>query len=141
MVKKTYNTPKRSCVIKARLTEEEKQDFEDRCRTYGLSQSEFIRQAVSQSPVKTTIRISPVNEETLKAFGDICAELGKNGSNLNQIAHYLNAGGYMDESLKADVKKIIGSLANLKYQILKEMGERIGNDQAYILEKRRLRRR
>ena len=43
---KRYNTPHRSRVVKTRLTEEEYADFTERLAPYGISQSEFLRQAI-----------------------------------------------------------------------------------------------
>ena len=42
---KRYNTPHRSRVVKTRLSEEEYADFTARLAPYGISQSEFLRQA------------------------------------------------------------------------------------------------
>lgn len=42
---KRYNTPHRTRIIKTRVTEEEHADFMERLTAYGMSQSEFIRQA------------------------------------------------------------------------------------------------
>ena len=42
---KRYNMPHRSRVVKTRLTDEEYADFTARLAPYGMSQSEFIRQA------------------------------------------------------------------------------------------------
>ena len=43
MTRKTYNTPKRKCVVKTRLTEDERRAFEDKCAALSMSQSEYIR--------------------------------------------------------------------------------------------------
>ena len=48
MKPKTYNTPKRKCVVKTRLTEDERKTFEDKCAALSMSQSEYIRQAILQ---------------------------------------------------------------------------------------------
>ena len=52
---KRYNTPHRSRVVKTRLTDEEYADFTARLAPYGMSQSEFIRQAITRA----TIGIAP----------------------------------------------------------------------------------
>ena len=49
---KRYNTPHRSRVVKTRLSEDEYADFTARLALYGISQSEFLRQAIR----RTTIR-------------------------------------------------------------------------------------
>ena len=49
---KRYNTPHRDRIIKTRVTEEEHADFMERLTAYGMSQSEFIRQAITGATVK-----------------------------------------------------------------------------------------
>ena len=90
---KSYQTSKRKIVVKARLTEEEYADFTERAKFCGISQSEFIRQAIENAVIKPIITISPVNEKLLSAIGQLTAQLGKIGGNLNQIARYLNEHG------------------------------------------------
>ena len=46
---KRYNTPHRSRVVKTRLSEEEYADFTARLAPYGISQSEFLRQAIRRT--------------------------------------------------------------------------------------------
>ena len=91
---KTYNTPKRNHIIKTRLDDDEHTEFLRRMELYGMSQSEFIRQAVSGAPVKPIITVHPVNDQLLSVIGKLTAEYGRIGNNLNQIAakaHTLNA--------------------------------------------------
>ena len=87
---KTYNTPKRTFVVKTRLTEEEHDFFMERMKNYEMSQSEFIRQAIDGAVVKPIIRVNPVNDEVLATLGKLIAEYGKIGNNINQIARTLN---------------------------------------------------
>ena len=51
---KRYNTPHRSRVVKTRLTDEEYADFTARLAPYGMSQSEFIRQAITRATISPT---------------------------------------------------------------------------------------
>ena len=51
---KRYNTPHRSRVVKTRLTDEEYADFTARLAPYGMSQSEFIRQAITRATIQDT---------------------------------------------------------------------------------------
>ena len=90
---KKYNMPKRSIVIKTRMTTEEYADFTERAKICGISQSEFIRRAIENSVIKPIIMVSPVNEKLLSAVGSLTAQLGKIGGNLNQIARFLNEHG------------------------------------------------
>ena len=49
-MRKKYNTPHRSRVVKTRLSEDEYADFTARLAPYGISQSEFLRQAIRRAP-------------------------------------------------------------------------------------------
>ena len=51
---KRYNTPHRSRVVKTRLTDEEYADFTARLAPYGMSQSEFIRQAITRATIRSS---------------------------------------------------------------------------------------
>ena len=90
---KRYNTPHRSHVVKTRMTDEEYADFIERLAAYSMSQSEFIRQAITGAVIRPVITVSPVSDELLAAVGKLTAEYGRIGGNLNQIARYLNEYG------------------------------------------------
>lgn len=132
-MRKIYNTPKRHCVIKTRLTDEERADFEERCHTYSISQSEFIRQAIFYGKVSPVIKISATSEEMLKALSTFTTQLGKIGGNLNQIARHLNEGNSFYPDLQQQVRNTALDLADLKFEILKMVGEAYGNDKTYRL--------
>ncbi len=133
MKPKTYRTPKRHCVIKTRLTEDERADFEERCAALSMSQSEYIRQAVFYSKITPIIRVSAHSEEMLTAVSSLVAQYGKIGSNLNQIARYLNEYGVPYNALSGEVRAAVSDLAALKFEVLKVIGEAYGNDKAYQL--------
>ena len=116
---KRYNTPHRSRVVKTRLSEDEYADFTARLAPYGISQSEFLRQAIRRATIRPVIHVSAVNDELLSAVGKLAAEYGRIGGNLNQIARYLNEYGAPYNALK--------------YEVLKKVGEAVGNTQAYQL--------
>ena len=61
---KRYNTPHRSRVVKTRLSEDEYADFTARLAPYGISQSEFLRQAIRRTTIRPVIHVSAVNDET-----------------------------------------------------------------------------
>ncbi len=130
---KKYNTPKRSIVVKTRLTEEEYADFTERVKFCGISQSEFIRQAIENAVIKPVITISPVNEKLLSAVGQLTAQLGKIDGNLNQIARYLNENGVPYNTLYVDVQSAISDLADLKFEILRKVGDAVGDVQTLKL--------
>ena len=62
-MRKKYNTPHRSRVVKTRLSEDEYADFTARLAPYGISQSEFLRQAIRRTTIRPVIHVSAVNDE------------------------------------------------------------------------------
>ena len=64
-MRKKYNTPHRSRVVKTRLSEEEYADFTARLAPYGISQSEFLRQAIRRATIRPVVHVSSVNDELL----------------------------------------------------------------------------
>ena len=132
-IAKRYNTPHRRHVVKTRMTEEEYADFTERLSHFEMSQAEFIRQAITKATIRPIITVSPVNDELLAAVGKLTAEYGRIGGNLNQIARYLNEYGVPYNTLSGEVRAAISDLAVLKYEVLKKVGDAVGNTQAYQL--------
>ena len=132
-MKKKYNTPHRSRIVKTRLTGEEYEEFSRQLSLYGISQAEFIRRAIRGLPIHPVITVSPVNDEFLSAIGTITAQLGKTGGNLNQIARNLNEYGAPYRELSGDVRAAIGELHDLKYELLGKVGEALGDIQTHQL--------
>ena len=130
---KRYNTPHRSHVVKTRMTEEEYADFTERLKNYDMSQAEFIRQAIARVTIRPIVTVSPVNDELLSAVGKLIAEYGKIGGNLNQIARALNEYGTPYNTLSVEVRAAISDLAALKFEVLRKVGDAVGNLQTYQL--------
>ena len=130
---KKYNTPHRRRVIKTRLTEEEYTEFSERVTLCQMSQAEYIRQALTKSRIQPVITVSPVNDELLSAVGRLTAEYGKIGGNLNQIARALNEYGTPYNALSVEVRAAISDLAALKFEVLRKVGDAVGNIQTYQL--------
>ncbi len=130
---KRYNTPHRSRIIKTRLTDEEYADFAARLAPCGISQSEFLRQAITRATIRPVLQVSVVNDELLAAIGKLAAEYGKIGGNLNQIARYLNEYGAPYNALSGEVRAALSDLAALKYEVLQKVGEAVGCTQTYQL--------
>ena len=76
--------------ILVRLLPDERAAVEEKAREVGLSLASFLRACGLGTPGPRARRSVPVNAE---ALGRATAALNKVGSNLNQIAHVLNAGG------------------------------------------------
>ena len=132
-MRKRYNTPHRSRVVKTRMTEEEYAEFAERLSACNMSQAEFIRQAITGAAIRPIITVSPVNDELLSAVGKLIAEYGKIGGNLNQIARALNEYGTPYNTLSVEVRATISDLAALKFEVLRKVGDAVGNIQAYQL--------
>jgi hypothetical protein len=77
--------------VLVRLLPDERAAIEEKAREVGLSLASFGRAAMLGTPGPRARRSPPVNAE---ALGRATAALNKVGSNLNQIAHGLNAGGF-----------------------------------------------
>ena len=133
MPRKRYNTPHRTHVVKTRLTDEEHELFLNQCRTYGISQSEMLRQSMTRLQIKPVIHVSAVNDELLAAVGKLTAEYGRIGGNLNQIARTLNEWHSPYPQLAAELRTAASDLAALKFEVLEKVGEAVGNVQTYQL--------
>ena len=127
----TYNTAKRSHIVKTRLDDEEHADFLRRMELYGMSQSEFIREAISGATIRPTIVASLINDDLLVAIGKLTAEYGRIGSNLNQIARHLNEWRSPYPAMAKELQDAAADLATLKVELMKKIGDAIGNVQAY----------
>ena len=130
---KRYNTPHRSHVVKTRLTDEEYADFTERLSPYGISQSEFLRQAIRRTTIRPVLHVSSVNDELLSAVGKLTAEYGRIGGNLNQIARTLNEWHSPYPAMAKELREAAADLAALKYEVLKKVGDAVGNPQAFRL--------
>ena len=130
---KRYNTPHRSRVVKTRMTEEEYAEFAERLSAYNMSQAEFIRQAIARVTIRPIVTVSPVNDELLSAIGELTAQYGKIGGNLNQIARTLNEWHSPYPAMAKELKDAAADLAALKYEVLQKVGEAIGDTQTYQL--------
>ena len=65
-MRKRYNTPHRSRVVKTRMTEEEYAEFTQRLSAYNMSQAEFIRRAITGAAIRPVIHVSAVNEMCIR---------------------------------------------------------------------------
>ena len=115
------------------MTEEEYADFTERLKNYDMSQAEFIRQAITRATIRPIVTVSPVNDELLSAVGKLIAEYGKIGGNLNQIARTLNEWHSPYPAMAKELREAAADLAALKYEVLKKVGDAVGNTQAFRL--------
>ncbi|WP_410054142.1 plasmid mobilization protein [Cupriavidus sp. BIC8F] len=99
-------------VVAIRLSQGERTLVERRAAEVGLPMATFIRQAALGVVVPARPEIPAVNREAY-------LELARVGSNLNQVAHHLNAGTAtgVDESI---VRRLAAVTRTLARQVLGE---------------------
>ena len=115
---------KRNCRVQVRLDNKEYQGFMKAVRKSGLSQEVYLRHLING--------VVP-QDAPPPAYYDFMRELHRIGGNLNQIARYLNEYGVPYNALSGEVRAAIADLATLKYEVLKKVGDAVGNTQAYQL--------
>lgn len=117
--KPKYDPARRTHIAHARMNDEEWLQFMTQLEKLGVSQSDFIRQAIFTAQVNVTVQ--PVfSSDTLD---EIAAQYGKIGSNLNQIAHYLNGGNPMQANTLKGIHHCLADLQSLKQKIEVLAGE------------------
>ncbi|MBS1412783.1 MAG: plasmid mobilization relaxosome protein MobC [Christensenellaceae bacterium] len=100
---------------------------------YDMNQSEFIREAISGATIRPVVVASVINDELLSAIGKLTAEYARIGNNLNQIARHLNEWRSPYPSMAKELKDAATELATLKFEVMKKVGDAIGDIQAYQL--------
>ena len=132
-MRKKYETPKRDQVVKTRLTQEEKTAFEEKCKTLGVNQSEYLRQMIRSGKVKAKILVTSTSDETLEVIGKMTGQMRKIGTNLNQIAVRLNSGYEADDLLRKSVRESLAELSQVRFELEQKVGEIYGNNQTHQL--------
>ena len=89
--------------VKTRISVSEYEEWKHRADLAGITVAEYIRSCVRNGRINVIIK----NEIEIKPLVDIAAEYGKIGSNLNQIAHYLNSTSVWSQRL---LEKLTGNL-------------------------------
>ena len=135
MAKTTESNEKQNRIhtVKVRMTDDEYDNFNRRCKAFKMTQSAMIRSALSGAVVRPVIRVSPVNNEVLTLLNDLIMEGKRIGNNINQIAHNMHFFGCNDPYLQENLKKALGELSEWKYEILKKAGTAIGNTETHKL--------
>lgn len=95
--------------MELRISSEEKAQIEQKARKAGITTSEFIRRSALGR------RMPSYGDTTL--LQEYSMQLGKIGSNLNQIAKYVNQGFLLD-SFRGEIKETCRELVDLKFRIL-----------------------
>ena len=92
------------------LSEEEKSKIQEKANKAGITMSEYVRRCALGR------KIPSYGDVTI--LQNISAELGKIGSNLNQIAHHLNAGGSV-YSVYYDLMEVIKDWNDFRFMAMK----------------------
>lgn len=130
-------TPRKTKLIKFRVTEQEKLELELLCKLLRVNMSTLIRRSLLSQPIKQTLVVTSGGEEALNILSDLLGQCGKIGSNLNQLARYFNSGGKDSEQIRAQLLTELSNLTLFRLNAEKKMGELYGNHQAFKLEELR----
>lgn len=124
---------KRTRVLQTRCAEKDAAAIRQKADSAGLSVSTLLRCAALDLPPPPSARRPPADLQAvarlLAALPGIKSELGKHGSNLNQIAHHLNAGrpsdrvaGMLETALEEVTRFYDRDLAELRLALLQALG-------------------
>lgn len=121
--RKKINPPARMKQFTMRVTEEMYENLKQNANAAHLSVMAYTRQLLSNRRPIVHNEIVYNNPELLKALGNI----GKVGSNLNQIARYLNEGVDPTGQMMKEVMRCIVELQKMRNEIKEMAGEYRGD--------------
>ena len=127
-------SPRKTQLIKFRVTPEEKRELEIMCEILHVNISTLIRRSLRSQSIKQTIVVTGGGEDALKLLSDLLGQCGRIGSNLNQLARHFNSGGKDSEQIRAQLLTELFALTLFRLDAEKAIGELYGNHQAYKLE-------
>jgi hypothetical protein len=107
--------PRRTVRMEVRLTPDEELKLIALAGGSGANVSDYVRARSLGHPVPRTVAT-----DDRKALIELLGELGKIGSNLNQVARHLNQGNPVDQE-RDSVRQVTDSLASLHARILKAL--------------------
>ena len=110
--------------VHLRMSETEYEILLERSTASNMTVSDFIRNALDKQNVITKYEIIADVKEIKKLIG----ELGKIGSNLNQIARYFNQGGVISSEMRTEIKKSLRDIYEMKYEVMRMAGDFRGSD-------------
>lgn len=121
--KKTI-TPIKEKRIMFRVTDDLYDVIANEAASAKMNVSEYCRKVCTDK--RLIVRKEKIfdNPDLLSALSN----LGKIGSNLNQIARHLNEGGSIDSALKKELMQCITELRNIREDVKEMAGEYRGNN-------------
>ena len=131
---KKKEKPVRMKKLTVRLPEDEWEEWKNAADALKISLSEYIRRNVRFGRVEVIVK----NELELPGIRKLMEGYGKIGSNINQIAHYLNAGFPWSQDMLAFLKKQLTDLRIVHNELLKAVRKFNGDIKTYSKQKRAL---
>ena len=110
-------------IITLRLTDIELAYLDQSAESLHVTRSEYLRNLILEKPMIYKYEVVADNEQLKK----LNAEIGKIGSNLNQIAKHLNQGGVRSMILQDRIHECIDKLFNLRRQVMELAGDYYGD--------------
>lgn len=110
--------------VHLRMSETEYEILLERSTASNMTVSNFIRNALDRQNVIIKYEITADVPDIKKLIG----ELGKIGSNLNQIARYFNQGGIISSEMRKEIKKSLRDIYEMKYEVMKMAGDFRGSN-------------
>ena len=121
---KKENPPTKERFIHVRVTEDLYDVIAKEAEEAHLSVSEYLRKLATDKRITLRKEVVFDNPELLSALSN----LGKIGSNLNQIARHLNEGGSMNLSLRKELLQCITELRSIREDVKEMAGEYSGSN-------------
>ncbi|MGZ3218572.1 plasmid mobilization protein [Paracoccus sp. T5] len=112
-------TRQRSKLLQIRVTPDELAEIVAQADRAQLTPASYARSVLLSAPAPRARRRPSIEAE---AMGRLLGELGKVGSNLNQIAHHMNAG--RNEVSPAAMEAALSEVADIRAAILEAMGRK-----------------
>ena len=105
--------------IMLRLTDTEYEIVAENAKSANLTLAEYARNQIMNK--KVTVKYEIVAD--IPELKKLIAELGKIGSNLNQIARHFNSGGIHSQEMRKAINQSIARIYEMKYEVLKMAGD------------------
>ncbi len=112
------NKRQRTRVLKARFNEAEAASIQKMAESSGLSVAAMLRTALFNAPPPPSRRRPSINHQ---AVVRLMGQLGKIGSNINQLAKHANAGRDMDR-MSDSIEYALRDLAEMRFEIMRALG-------------------
>lgn len=120
---KKENPPSKDRFIHVRVTEDLYEVISKEAAEAHLSVSAYFRKLATDKRITLKKEIVFNDSELLAALSN----LGKIGSNLNQIAKHLNEGGTATDQLRQELTQCITDLRHIREDVKEMVGEYRGN--------------